>query len=58
MEKTRDWLRAGVQAVVIVDPDGRHVSVERAGGSTPVAGVITIEDVVPGWMLPLVELFD
>ena len=57
-EKTRDWLRAGVQAVVIVDPDAKSARVERHGGATPVAEVIEIEDVIPGWTLPLAELFD
>lgn len=56
--KTRDWLRAGVQAVVIVDPDAKSARIERRGGATPVADVIEIEDVIPGWKLPLAELFD
>ncbi|HYC90971.1 MAG TPA: Uma2 family endonuclease [Thermoanaerobaculia bacterium] len=56
--KTRDWLRAGVQAVVIVDPEARGARIERRGGGTPVADVIAIEDVIPGWTLPLAELFD
>ena len=57
-EKTRDWLRAGVQAVVIVDPDARSARIERHGRGTPVADVIMIEDVIPGWKLPLADLFD
>jgi Uma2 family endonuclease len=57
-EKTRDWLRAGVLAVVIVDPGAKSARVERRGGGAPVAEVIEIEDVLPGWKLPLAELFD
>ena len=57
-EKTRDWLRAGVQAVVIVDPDAKSARVERRGGGTPVADAITIDDVIPGWKLALADLFD
>ena len=57
-EKTRDWLRAGVLAVVIVDPGAKSARIERLGSGAPVAGVIEIEDVIPGWKLPLAELFD
>lgn len=57
-EKTRDWLRAGVLAVVIVDPAARSARVERRGGGTPVAGVLAIDDIIPGWRLPLAELFE
>ena len=57
-EKTRDWIRAGVEAVVIVDPDAKSARVERRGGGTPAVDVIEIDDVIPGWKLPLGELFD
>jgi Uma2 family endonuclease len=57
-EKTRDWLLAGVQAVVIVDPGAKSARIERRGGATPVVEVIEIDDVIPGWKLPLAELFD
>jgi Uma2 family endonuclease len=57
-EKTRAWLRAGVLAVVIVDPGAKSARVERRGGGAPVAEVIEIPDVIPGWNLPLAELFD
>jgi Uma2 family endonuclease len=56
-EKTRDWLRAGVQAVVIVDPDAGSARIERRGRGTPVADVIVLEDLIPGWRLPLADLF-
>ena len=56
-EKTRDWLRAGVQAVVIVDPLAKRARIERRGGGTPVAEILEIEEVIPGWKLPLAELF-
>jgi Uma2 family endonuclease len=57
-EKTLDWLRAGVRAVVIVDPRTKSARVHRRGSAVPVAAVIEIEDVLPGWKLPLAEIFD
>lgn len=57
-EKTLEWLRAGVRAVVIVDPQTRRAHVHRAGASTPVVDVIQVEEILPGWRLPLAELFE
>ena len=57
-EKTRDWLRAGVRAVIIIDPETRTARVHRATGAMAVADVIDIDDVIPGWRLPLASLFD
>jgi len=57
-EKTADYLRAGAQAVVVIDPQTKSVEIHRPNGSTNVADVITIPDVLPGWQLPLSELFD
>lgn len=57
-EKTLDWLRAGVRAVVIVDPRTRSARIHRGGSATPVVDVIEIENVVPGWTLTLAGIFD
>jgi len=57
-EKTLDWLRAGVKIVVIVDPRTKTARIHRADGATSVEDVIEIDDVIPGWRLPLAELFD
>jgi Uma2 family endonuclease len=57
-EKTREWLRAGTLAVVIVDPAAKSARIERRGRGTPVVDVIEIADVIPGWRLPLAELFE
>ncbi|HSY47704.1 MAG TPA: Uma2 family endonuclease [Thermoanaerobaculia bacterium] len=56
-EKTRDWLRAGVKAVVVVDPRTRTVRVHRMDGARNVEDIIEIDDVIPGWRLSLAELF-
>jgi Uma2 family endonuclease len=57
-EKTLDWLRAGVNVVVIVDPRTKTARVHRADGATSVEDVIEIDDVIPRWRLSLAELFD
>ena len=57
-EKTLDWLRAGVRVVVVVDPRTESVRIHRAAGAMTVAGIVDIEDVIPGWRLPLSEIFD
>jgi Uma2 family endonuclease len=57
-EKTLDWLRAGVKAVVIVDPRTKTVRVHRTNGATNVEDILDIDDVIPEWRLSLAELFD
>ncbi len=57
-EKTLDWLRAGARAVIIIDPGTKTVRVHRSTGVITVADVIEIDDVIPGWRLPLAEIFD
>jgi Uma2 family endonuclease len=56
-EKTIAWLRSGVTAVIVVDPSTRSVTVRRSSGAVIPADAIEVEDVVPGWRLPLAELF-
>lgn len=57
VEKTLDWLRAGVQAVVVIDPRTKSVRVHRADGASNVEDVLEVDEVIPGWRLPLTELF-
>lgn len=57
-EKTLDWLRAGTRVVVIADPRTQSVVVRRESGAVRVSDVLEIEDVVPGWRLPLSDLFE
>jgi Uma2 family endonuclease len=56
--KTDEWLRAGVHVVVIVDPQRERVTIHRTNATEQVSDAIAIEDLVPGWRLPLAELFD
>jgi Uma2 family endonuclease len=59
-EKALAWLRAGSRMVLVVDPSGRTVTVYRSlddirilTSEVPIDGA----DVVPGWRLPIAELF-
>lgn len=56
-EKTRRWLSAGTRVVVVVNPRTQSVFVYRESGIEQVNDVLAIEDVVPGWKLPLSDLF-
>ena len=59
-EKVADWLAAGVQLVILVDPRRRSVTL-HAPGQAPVT--LTEQDtldgspVVPGWQLPIRDIF-
>lgn len=58
--KVAEWLRAGSRMVIVVDPTNRTVRVHRppAEAATLVeGGEIDGADVVPGWRLPVRELF-
>ncbi len=59
-EKVADWLAYGARLVFVVNPRRRTVAVHRPGQPIRVlteADVIDGEDVVPGWTLPVRELF-
>ena len=58
--KAMDWLDSGSRAVMVVDP--RRESVTVSGSRSDIViltgdEVLEIQDVVPGWTLPLRELF-
>jgi Uma2 family endonuclease len=59
-DKVSRWLDAGCQIVVVVNPRNRFTWVYRSG-SEPVRltenDVLDVSDVVPGWTLPLREVF-
>jgi Uma2 family endonuclease len=58
--KVREYLAAGTAMVIVVDPDDRTVAVYRPGHDPlelTEAGVIDGENVVPGWKLPVRDIF-
>jgi Uma2 family endonuclease len=59
-EKVADWLELGTRLVFVVNPRRRTVAVHRPGQPVRVLAegdVLDGEDVVPGWTLPVRDLF-
>ncbi len=59
-EKVFDWLRAGTQMVVVIDPDQRTATVYRAPDDMCMlteGDVLDGGEVVPGWNVPLADVF-
>ncbi|HEU0015851.1 MAG TPA: Uma2 family endonuclease [Longimicrobium sp.] len=60
IEKVYDYLDAGTRMVVLVDPEPRSVTVYRSRRDKQVLtedDVLDGGDVVPGWKLPVREIF-
>ena len=59
-EKVSDWLRAGTAMVVVIDPHQRTATVYRASDDVCVlteGDMLDGDDVVPGWEVPLADVF-
>jgi Uma2 family endonuclease len=59
-QKTKDYLRAGVRVVWVVDNDSRTVTVCRADVEPQVLrehDLLRVDDVIPGMELPVTKLF-
>jgi Uma2 family endonuclease len=56
--KSAEWLRAGTRAVVVVDHVRKTARIDRPDGSGDVTEAIALDDILPGWRLPLAELFE
>lgn len=60
-EKVADWLGAGTLAVIVVDPRRRTVRVHRSptiAVALTETDVLAVEDVLPGWGMPVREIFE
>ena len=60
-EKTQQWLAAGCQMVIVVDPRKRHVKQHFADGRCEILGeadVLTCGELVPGWEFPVRRIFE
>ena len=58
--KVREYLAAGTAMVIVVDPEDQTVTVHRSGRDAvelTQADVVDGEDVVPGWKLPVRDIF-
>ena len=61
LAKVADWLNAGSLLVWTIDPARRVARVYRADGSESMLDAdasLTGEDVIPGLVIPLSDLFD
>ena len=60
-EKTAEWLAAGALAVIVVNPRNKTVRIHRPHGDVVTLGeddVLEVQDVVPGWRMPVSEIFE
>jgi Uma2 family endonuclease len=60
-DKVLDWLNAGTAAVVVVNPRQQTVTVYRSLTEIVILtrdDELDLDDVVPGWSLPVKELFE
>ena len=59
-EKVRDWLDAGTRMVIVVNPRRRDATVHRPN-QEPITlteeDTLDGEDVVPGWTMPVEDIF-
>jgi Uma2 family endonuclease len=57
--KVREYLRGGARMVIVIDADEQAATITTPAGSTEltVDDAISGGDVVPGWSLPLRQLF-
>ena len=60
-EKVADWLNAGCRAVIVVNPRLRTVKVHRSPTDVSTltgSDTLEIDDVVPGWRMPVRDIFE
>ena len=60
-EKVAEWLEYGARLVLVVNPRRRTVAVHRPGQPVRILtedDALDGEDVVPGWLLPVRDLFE
>ena len=60
-EKVADWLAAGALAVIVIDPRRRTVKVHRFPTDTGLlseADVLQVDDAIPGWQIPISDIFE
>ena len=58
-DKVKEWLNAGTRMVVVVNPRDRTVSVHTPDSVITLTESDTLDggDVVPGWRLPVADIF-
>jgi Uma2 family endonuclease len=59
-EKIQDFLNAGTQVGILIDPETRMLEIYRSGQDTVILGdrdVLTIPDLLPGWQVAVSDLW-
>ncbi|HEX8171783.1 MAG TPA: Uma2 family endonuclease [Thermoanaerobaculia bacterium] len=58
--KVREYLAAGTSVVIVIDPNTRTATAHTPHGTRDftIDDTLTVGDVIPGWSLPMRELFD
>ncbi len=59
-EKVAEWLAAGTKVVVVLDPRRKATRICRPGGEVLTLGpadTLSVADLLPGWLVPLSEIF-
>ena len=59
-EKVEEWLAAGTLMVIVINPRNRTVSVHTSESAVTLNEGDTLDgaDVVPGWRLPIADIFE
>ena len=60
-EKVADWLNAGCRAVMVVNPRRRTVNLHRSPTDVTTlteSDTLEISDIVPGWRMPVIDIFE
>ena len=59
-EKTADWFAAGTLVVIVANPRNKTVRIHRPHGDVVVLSeddVLEIPDMIPGWRMPVADIF-
>ena len=60
-EKVEDYLEAGVQVVVVVNPRNKTVAIHRSAVEVMTlteADTLEVPNLIPGWQLPVADIFN
>ena len=60
-EKVDDWLNAGCRAVIVVNPRNRTVDLHRSptrATTLTQSDTLQIQDILPGWRMPIQDIFE
>lgn len=59
-EKIQDFLKAGTQVGILIDPESKTVEIYRQGEDVVILGdrdVLTLPDLLPGWQVAVADLW-